>query len=361
MMRQYGEEAYELKKLEFELPQAICKFNCMFCSNYGGTPIEAPISKELCFKLVDEFQECGGELLVLTGGEPLECPFCLQLMKYAHSKGVRLYLYTSGYPIADKPYLVSEIKELSVEKVYLTVLGSKDTHNLITQVENSYDKTMKAVALLSREGVYVGINFVAMKVNWREWMVVAKSIAEAGAKEFRITEFMPQGRGWENRKRLDLSLDEYFEMLKEMRQHVPTLRREYGIKLSTEGICFGFLLDPKIFPSPTCSAGKWGLTVTPEGYIIPCLGARVEPGSRKPKYILGKYTQRGVLKCVWSHSEILKYFRRFSEKDLKGKCMSCPFLSKCKGGCPIRREIATGDLNAGPDYKCIVDLVLTGE
>lgn len=351
-----GKEEYKLRKLEFELPEAICKLNCLFCSNYGGTPVEPFLSRLLSFNLIEEFKECGGELLVVTGGEPLESPFCLQLMKYAYNIGLKLHLYTSGYPIYHNPTLVSEINKL-VEKVYLTVLGSEKTHNLITQSPNSYSATIKAIDLLSREGSYVGINFVAMKINWKEWKAAVVKAAEVGAKEFRITEFMPQGRGWENREKLELSKKEYLSMLREIEQKFLSLQKKYHIKLNTEGICFGFLLNSKLFPLPTCSAGKWGITITPEGFIIPCLGARVEPGSKKPKYILGKYSKKGDLKYVWENSEVLWWFRKFDEKKLKGECANCQFLAICKGGCAIRREISTGDLNTGPDYKCILPLL----
>jgi radical SAM protein with 4Fe4S-binding SPASM domain len=119
-----------------------------------------------------------------------------------------------------------------------------------------------------------------------------------------------------------------------------------------------------MFPPPVCSAGKSGLTITPEGYMIPCLGCRTKPGSRTPdaKYILGRYRLEppDFLRHVWNTSPVLKMFRDLTPDKLKGDCKHCTELTRCKGGCPIRREIQTGDVATGPDYKCIMPLLLQG-
>jgi len=185
---------YILRKLEFEIPYAVCKNKCLFCSNYGGIPVEPPISKEVCHKIIDDFVECGGETLVITGGEPLECPFVFELMKHAKNSRLSLILYTSGYLIKDTG-MASKIASL-VDKVYITILGAEERHDFLAGRKGSYKFSVNAINLLSKENAYVGVNFIPMKPNWRDWKTVFKNIANAGAREFRITEFMPQGRGW---------------------------------------------------------------------------------------------------------------------------------------------------------------------
>lgn len=349
---------HALRKLEFELPYAVCRNRCLFCSNYGGVPVDKPISQMICEKIVDDFVECGGETLVITGGEPLECPFLFQIMQHAKSKGLNLNLYTSGYLIKD----IADASTIAsfVNRVYITILGSEGVHDFLTNNMGSYRLSMNAINLLSEENVSVGINFIPMKPNWKEWRNVLTNINEAGADEFRITEFMPQGRGWENRRMLELNSHEYRKMLKDMAINLPQILESTGVKLNTEGICFGFLIDDSLFPSPTCSAGKWGLTVTPEGYVIPCLGCRTKPGLRMPdkKYILGKYAleKENILQRVWNESAILQRFRELKYENIRGTCKECTEFKKCGGGCPIRREIKTGDIEIGPDYKCIISL-----
>jgi radical SAM protein with 4Fe4S-binding SPASM domain len=345
------------KKLEFELPFAVCKNKCMFCSNYGGTPVESPITREVSFKIISDFEEVGGETLVVTGGEPLECPFYLDLIKYAKSKGLRVYVYTAGYLVNEK--IAKDFSSADVNRVYVTVLGSKKTHDWITQVSGSYECSIRAIKLLINEGIYVGINFIPMKLNWQEWKYTFQTVAELGVNEFRITELMPQGRAWDNRRLLELNLSEYSQLLTEMSEQLPSLLAIYSrTKLNTEGVCFGFLINDDLFPLPTCSAGKTGLTITPEGYVIPCLGCRTKPGLRVPdkKYILAKYSllPYNLIERIWHESEVLREFKEMDYEKIEGVCKGCKELKRCKGGCPIRREIETGSIYVGPDYKCIL-------
>lgn len=348
---------HQLRKLEFELPYAVCKNRCLFCSNYGGIPVASPICEAVCQKIVDDFAGCGGETLVITGGEPLECPFFFQIMEYARNKGLNLHLYTSGYLVRDL-IIASKIASY-VNQAYITILGSETVHDFLTNNVGSYELSISAISLLSKENVDVGINFIPMRPNWKEWKTVLENIDKAGANEFRITEFMPQGRGWNNRAFLELNLHQYREMLEDMAMHLPQIFESTNVRLNTEGICFGFLVDASVFPSPKCSAGKWGLTITPEGYIIPCLGCRTKPGLRIPdtKYILGKYTstEENVLETVWNESVVLQQFRNLKLGSIRGTCRECVELKKCGGGCPIRREIETGNIEIGPDYKCIMN------
>jgi len=250
---------------------------------------------------------------------------------------------------------------MGVDRVYVTILGSEEIHDWITEVPGSYKLSITAVDIFVKERLYTGINFIPMKPNWRKWKHVFQTVAELGINEFRITELMPQGRAWDNRDLLELDLSEYSEMLDDISNQLPPLVRMSQVKVVSEGICFGFLINDQLFPLPTCSAGKTGLTITPEGYIIPCLGCRTKPGLRTPdkKYILAKYSlvPFNLMREVWEKSEILKEFRCLSTKNIGGLCKECKEFKKCKAGCPIRREIETGNIKIGPDFRCILKSV----
>jgi MoaA/NifB/PqqE/SkfB family radical SAM enzyme len=208
--------------------------------------------------------------LVITGGEPLECPFCWELIRYAKGNGLKVYVYSAGYRV--NKGVAEGFSSMGVDRVYVTILGLEETHDWITEVSESYELSIMAIDIFVKEGLYTGINFIPMKPNWREWKHVFQTVATLGVIEFRITELMPQGRAWDNRDLLELNLSEYSEMLGDMSEQLPSLLRTSRVKIVSEGICFGFLINDQLFPLPTCSAGKTGLTITPEGFIIPCLG-----------------------------------------------------------------------------------------
>lgn len=345
-----------LKKLEFEIPFAKCRYKCKFCSNYSGKTVDTPLTKEETFKVVNDFIEVGGEILVVTGGEPLECPFVYEIIRCAKGGGLKVYVYTGGYLIDDN--VSKKLHYIGVNKIYVTILGPEEIHDYITETTGSYKLSVNAINLCVKEGFHVGINFIPMKPNYHKWEYVFWTTAKLGVREFRITELMPQGRAWDNRDLLELNSFEYSKMLNEMTDRLPGILKTNKVEIIPEGICFGFIINESLFPLPTCSAGKTGLTITPEGFIIPCLGCRTKPGLRTPdkKYILGKYPLQSfnLIKKVWHESNVLQQFRELSVKNIGGICKNCEYLEKCKGGCPIRREIETGDIRFGPDFKCII-------
>ncbi len=233
------------KKLEFELPFGKCKNKCKFCSNYGGETVASPLTKEESFKVISDFIDIGGETLVVTGGEPLECPFFWELIRYAKNEGLKLYVYSAGYLVNKE--VAEKFCSIGVDRVYVTILGPKEIHEWITEVSGSYKLSVMAIDMFIREGLYVGINFIPMKPNWREWKHVFQMTADLGIREFRITELMPQGRAWDNRALLELNLSEYSEMLYEMSEQLPLLLAMSRVKIVSEGICFGFLINDRLF------------------------------------------------------------------------------------------------------------------
>lgn len=349
---------YTIKKLEIELPQAECKNRCKFCSNYGGQIVDTPMTKEETFGIVDNFADMGGEVLVLSGGEPLENPFVYELIGHAKSKLPQVYVYSSGYLLDDEN--VGKLRSLHVDMLYITINGTESTHDFLADLPGSYRRSIFGVERAAKEGIRVSVSFIPMKVNWREWRQVLQTTSRLGANECRFIDFMPQGRGWDNRSTLELSPKEYHMFLEELVGDLPNLMQSTNTEVFSGGN-FAFLMDDESFPLPTCSAGTSGLTITPEGYIIPCLGCRTEPGSTRPaeEYVLGRYRlgPGNFLDNVWRTSTVLKRFRDLAPDMLRGDCRNCRELTKCKGGCPIRRKIHSGDMITGPDNRCIIKLV----
>jgi radical SAM protein with 4Fe4S-binding SPASM domain len=349
---------YAIKKLEIELPWAECKNKCKFCSNYGGRTADTPMSKEEVFGIVDDFAQMGGETLVLSGGEPLENPFVYDLIGHSKRKLAQLQVYTSGYLLNGEN--VTKLRSLHVDTLYITINGNETTHDFLTDSAGSYRRSTLGLKRAAEEGIRVSVSFIPMKVNWREWKLVLQTANELGAKELRFIDFMPQGRGWDNRAILEPSPKEYQMFLEELASDLPDLMHSTNIEVSSSGN-FAFLIDDESFPLPTCSAGRTGLTITPDGYIIPCLGCRTEPGSMKPakEYVLGRYrlSPENFLDRVWRTSIVLNRFRDQTPNKLLGKCRNCLDLPKCKGGCPIRRKMQSGDMMTGPDNRCIIGLI----
>jgi radical SAM protein with 4Fe4S-binding SPASM domain len=72
-------------------------------------------------------------------------------------------------------------------------------------------------------------------------------------------------------------------------------------------------------PTGGCAAGISGLTIMPDGTLLPCRRLQVPIGN----------VRKDSLREVWATSEVLNDLR--SRKKYKGKCGVCKLWARCRG------------------------------
>jgi radical SAM protein with 4Fe4S-binding SPASM domain len=92
-----------------------------------------------------------------------------------------------------------------------------------------------------------------------------------------------------------------------------------------------------------CAAGRDRLTVSPAGWLSPCVCLDVLPA------YIGN-VRRDDLKEIFEHSSLCRMLRRPGDFDI---CLDCANLERCGGGCRAAAYALTGRLN-GEDRSCPV-------
>ena len=110
------------------------------------------------FETLRKISEFGVLYLTLTGGEALCHKDFFKICAEARRLGMALRIYSNGYLLADKA-MVKRIAELKPMEVEISIHGAKaETHDALTRIKGSFDKTMQGLRNLKEAGITVQLS-----------------------------------------------------------------------------------------------------------------------------------------------------------------------------------------------------------
>ena len=300
-----------LKDLCFEVLQA-CPNECQFCSSNSSQNQKTIITFEQFKKTVIHFLNNGGiEEISISGGEPFLHPNLFEMVEFCKSKGIRTVIFTSGVKKLDdmpsemikyiKNKCENDLKEveenepwnerlkINIRRYYQRLLNPGKFTSITKQeleklreigldkivfdwqaLDESIDNELMgrkglntylidSLIRASRIGLNVDVHFIPMKPNYREFHDIIECLEMAKIKNISILNFIPQGRGLENKQKLMLNEEE----LKQFSQIVEKEKENFSGKIR-----IGIPLNGKI--SHLCTAGTEKLDIKYDGTILPC-------------------------------------------------------------------------------------------
>ena len=314
-----------LKDLCFEIIQT-CPNKCKFCSSNSSQDKQTIITFEQFKKTVMHFIKQGGiEELSISGGEPFLHPDLFEMVKFCKDNGIKTVIFTSGIKRASAmtvemiEYIKNKCKQdlqeiekhepwnerlkINVKAYYDRCLTPKSFEGITRQefeklkqlgldkivfdwqaFEESTDNElmgrkglitclMDSLIRASRTGINVDVHFIPMKPNYRQFSDIIECLEISGVKNISVLNFVPQGRGRDNKEELMLSkeeLKEFSEILKKEKEHY------------SGNIRIGIPLNGKI--SHLCTAGTEKLDIKYDGTILPCPAFKEMSVEKMEKY-----------------------------------------------------------------------------
>lgn len=299
-----------LKDLCFEIIQK-CPNNCIFCSSCAGIDKENIISLEMFKKTIDYFVSTFGvRELSISGGEPLMHPNLFEMIAYAKRNNIKTILFTSGikkkvhmtkteiillennlrkqyssylkegmereeYENLIKKlmnrYLECDSKpfnslnrndfrifeELGLDKIVFDFQAwNREVYNKMMGTKNLYDLTINSLAAASTTSIETDVHFIPTKINYKEFKDIIEMLE---VKSISILNFIPQGRGLDNKEELMLNKEELEEFKK-------IYNKEKGKFSGNIRVGIHSLNADKHL----CNAGLSKLVIKYDGTVLPC-------------------------------------------------------------------------------------------
>lgn len=285
-----------------------CNERCKHCyiSNFEHNGLTTDELKNIIL----EFRKLGGLNLSFTGGEIFLRNDLFELIKYARSLYLRVFLLTNGSLITDN--IAKRLKNLNVSELSISLYSmDEDIHNKVTGLKNSFKKTINGIYFVNKYNIPIVIKTPIMTINKNSYIDVKKFCDKNNYKFIASALIFSKSDGCKIPKSLNISGNELKKVLKDIKEYEP----------------IGQLNN---FPE-ACGSLKYTLSVDSIGNIYPC---------NSFYYKLGNIRQT-TLSSVWK-SRRLKKIQNIMKTDLK-KCNKCD-LRYCCNKCPGLAYLEDNDM-----------------
>ena len=328
-----------------------CNLRCAHCyqENYSGSnELDLNGLKQIADEIIRTLSIWNkkGDIAI-TGGEPLVKKEMFPLINYLESTDevASLDILTNGNLIDES--VVERIRALrKIRCVQISLDGAcSETHDAI-RGKGTFDKAISSVRLLRNNGITVNIMFTLQRRNLEDIPSLIDLAIEEGIDNLTIERFVPIGSGEKIRSEL-LSPEEIKDIFNYISKRSDQETNKNGATSISRSRPLWIMCNSNGIPHLTntpnrdtcggiCSIGLDGLCILPDATVLAC---------RRLPIPIGNLKKDSLLK-IWHTSELL--WQIADKRNLKGKCNSCEFITRCSG-CRAMAYACTGDyLEADP-------------
>ncbi|MDH3584854.1 MAG: radical SAM protein, partial [Phycisphaerae bacterium] len=263
-----------------------CNHLCTFCYNSPSGARE--MTTEQIYDVLRKIADLGVLYCTLTGGEALCHKDFYKIAKEVRRLGMALRIYSNGYLMADKK-VVRRIKELNPIEVEISIHGARpETHEALTKIKGSFNKTVKALENLNEAGIRVSLKCPITRLNQNELFEIKALAERLGRTVIFDAVITPKDDG--NLDPLSLRPDDGFiekywgEWYSRLHDGLDPPK---GNHCASDG-------------TANCGTGRSGLTIDPYGNLLPCVAFRRH---------VANVLEVDDLKTLWYQSPVLNEVR----------------------------------------------------
>jgi heme b synthase len=321
-----------------------CNLSCVHCRAAATMgPYAGELGTKACLALLDQIQEAGEPIVILTGGEPLLRPDIFEIARYGTDKGLRMVMAPNGTLITAA--IAKKLVASGIQRISISLDGAtRRSHDRFRGVKGAFDGALKGIQFAKDAGLEFQINTTISKSNLGEIQRIQDLAISLGAVAHHIFLLVPTGRGkyivdqeinaeeyektlnwfYDQRKKTPLQLKatcapHYYRILRQRAaaDGEKVTFQTYGLDAVTRG----------------CLGGIGFCFISHTGIVQPCGFLNLACGD----------VTRESFKNIWTRSDVFLKLRNYDA--LTGKCGICEYKKVC-GGCRARAFEATGDYMA---------------
>lgn len=309
-----------------------CNEKCLHC--YLSHPTKEKVRQELTTdeirNILDQLAEAGTLHLSITGGEIFLRRDIWEIIEHARGRHFAINLLTNATMIDEA--LADRIKAVAPWEMGISVYGATAaTHDRITQLPGSFEKTIRAITLLKERGLKVNLKCTLMKDNVGEFDLI-KTLGERLDVKYTIDPLIAPGIDGSSRPCANRISDEDLHRIlgdEKFNQGLLTFgTREYseGAQMTRD--------------TYMCKAGTNFLSIDPYGNVFPCIQFQMAAGNLRESSFAE----------IWDHSPVLQKIRATTMADVE-KCSECSLLPICFR-CPGVALLEDGDAFGPSSFAC---------
>ena len=310
-----------------------CNLRCVHCLSDSGSAVENELSTRECRDLVDQWTALKVFQVNVGGGEPFVREDFVDLLSYAHEKGLVTCVSTNGMLI--NKALAVHLSKLKMLYLQVSLDGATAEVNDMIRGKGTYKKIMDAMGCLASQRVPFSINTVLTRLNFFQLDDLRK-LAKAYEADLRVSRFRPSGRGKESKSWLGPDKNQLEIFTDWLNEHGLVRTGDSFFCLTSENRRRNGL--------NMCGAAKMTCCISPIGQVYPCAFLQEGP------FLAGNIRER-AFKDLWDHSPIFCQFRSLDVKS----CLDCFRFETCRGGCPAVAYHTYNDISM-PDPECLVNV-----
>ncbi|MCU0610579.1 MAG: radical SAM protein [Candidatus Eisenbacteria bacterium] len=299
-----------------------CNLRCRFCYAACRHVSETPVQAELdtaAMERVLEIIKFDAEVpsVSFTGGEPLLRPDLPDLIRYAHTLGMRVNLITNGTLI--DPAMATLLKKQGLASAQVSIESpDPGIHDHVVGQRGAHAASVAGLRALQNAGVHVHPHTTICRPNLDTVTMLASFARSLGMTRFSANLVIPTGRG------LDPDLAVAYRDIAELLPRITSAAREEGARFMWYSPTPACLFNPVQhgLGNKGCAACEGLLSIDPAGQVLPCSSWR-EP--------LGSLLEEGF-HAVWSTSRA-RHIR--AKREAHQGCHECEDFALCQGACPL--------------------------
>lgn len=290
--------------------------------------------------LADAAEFGDGQLVVLSGGDPLARDDLTELVTHGDDLGLRMTITPSGTRSLT-PERVRDLGDAGIARMALSLDGSTRERHDAFRGEESFEDTVEAAHAARDAGIPLQINTTVCADTADDLPAIRDRVRDLGAVLWSVFFLVPVGRG----RVLDPVSPERAEDAMAWLHEVSEAER-FGVK-TTEAPFYRRVGIQRAEAGETDGAAqRRGGVTAGRGFAFVSHTGEVYPSGFLPESA-GDVRERSVVD-VYRNSDLFESLR--DPDGFSGKCGACEFRHVC-GGSRSRAYAATGD-PTGSDPLC---------
>jgi len=310
-----------------------CNLSCIHCLSDSGRRREGELTTEQALGVIDQLADEKVFQFNIGGGEPFIRTDFLDLMDYAHDKGMVTCISTNGTLIDER---IASRLDHPLVYIQVSLDGASEASNDAIRGRGSYKKVLNALDHLRKHNIEVSINCVLTRRSYPELDKLVELAASYGAK-LRVSRFRPSGRGKQSWSQLNVGQAQMADFSQWLARHLAVSTGDSFFSVTTE--------ERRSLGLNMCGACKLTCCLSPQGEIYPCAFLQ------EPEFYAGKLPEEDFGN-IWKTSPVFESFRQLEIKS----CESCQRFDMCHGGCPAIAYHTQRKLGL-PDPGCLANCV----